>query len=267
MLKELLKGIIVLSSVIIIQINVFAAVQTPSNMSYDPGDVVVEYNPDVMENFSDEEIEIFDAEFIDNTEASDRDVAEYIKDLFIMAVSEVMPIQEDDDEGPEDITMAEHPILLLSSRNSATNNIYKNTVVYEGTFNNTSVRLVIPYSDYSSLNVIDGKLLNVGHSSISGRMLYEGEELNSTDYETYSYILNPVYGSTSNVYQYGSFNYQRHYYLSTGTYNSIRYSDIYGDFYVEDITVYYSSSERQLYTTYLLIVLLGMVFLWMRKRS
>lgn len=249
------------------QINLisFSAVHTPSNFSYDPEDVVFDYNPDVMEEFSDEELEIFDAEFIDNVEASDRTVAEYIKDLFIMAVSEVMPLPEEDPDLPEEIDMAESPILFASR--SSTSNIYKNTVVFSGTFNNQDVKLVIPYSAYSQVNIIDGKLLNVSNNSITGRFLYNGDDLNSTEYETYSYILNPVYGSTSNVWQYGSFNYQRHYYLSGGVNNRITYSDTYGDFYVIDTEIYFSDSERQLYTLYILIVLLGMVFLWMRKRS
>ena len=250
----------------LINIQAYAAVQTPSNMSYDPGDVVYEYNPNVMEEFSDEEIEIFDAEFIDNTEASDRDVAEYIKDLFVMAVSEVMPMQDDEEDGPEEIIQAESPMMLLGSRN-VESNIYKNTVVFDGTFNNTDCRLVIPYSDYSFVNIIDGKLLNVGHSSITGRILYNSEDLNSTDYETYSYILNPLYGSTSSVYSYGSFNYQRHYYLNTSSgYNRITYSDTYGDFNVIDTKIYYSDSERTTYAMYILIFVLGVMFIWMRRR-
>lgn len=265
MLKKYLKKSIIVIPILAINFNSFSAVATPSNYSYDPHDVEFEYNPDVMEEFSDEEVEIFDAEFIDNTVTSDRGVAEYIKDLFIMAVSEVMPLSDESEDVPDDIEIAESPILLMNNR-SSNSNIYKNTVVFTGRFNNQDVRLVIPYSAYSQVNVIDGKLLNVSNSNITGRFLYSNEDLNSTEYETYSYILNPVYGSTNNVYLYGSFNYQRHYYPRSG-YNQITYTDTYGDFFVEDIDIYYSSSERELYTIYILIILLGMVFLWMRKRS
>ncbi len=167
---------------------------------------------------------------------------------------------------PDSIDSAEEsPVLLMGNRNGI-DSVYKNTVVFNGTFNGTACRLVVPYSDYSGLNIINGKLLNVGHSSVTGRILYNSDNINSSDYETYSYILNPIYGNTSNVYQYGSFNYQRHYYLSTGSYNQIRYSDTYGDFTVDETKVYYSASERPLYVLYIILLFMGVNWLWFRRR-
>lgn len=242
------------------------AVQTPSNMSYDPHDVEIDYNG-YLEELSDEEVEIFDAEFIDNTVTSDRDIAEYVKDLFIMAIQEVMPMEEKEEAVLiTSVDSDESPKLLSTGSRSSNQSVYKNTVVYTGKFGGNDARLVIPYEDYSSLNVIGGKLINVGHNTVTGRILYSNSDLNTTDYETYSYILNPIYGSTNNVYSYGSFNYQRHYYLNTTSgYNRISYNDTYGDFMVTDTDIYYSASERQLYVLYILLLFLGVNWLWTRR--
>lgn len=234
-------------------------------MSYDPEDVVV-YSDDYMEDLSDEELEVFYTEFIDNVEASDRTVAEYIKDIFLTALNEVFGMTEKDE--PVLITSLDSSEDLTLSKNSRAvqQSVYKNTVVFTGKFGSTDARLVIPYEDYKKVNVINGKILNVGNSNITGRILYSNQDLNSTDYETYSYIMAPVYGSTSNVYNYGSFNYQRHYYLNTtgGNYR-ISYNDTYGDFTVTDTDVYYTASERPLYVLYVLLLLLGVNWLWTRR--
>lgn len=262
--------ILILAITLILTINFssFASVATPSN--YDPGDAVDYYNG-VLEELSDEELEIFDNEFIDNTQASDRDIAEYIKDIFITAVSEVMPINDDDEA--TDISQASDPevkvhlmnVPLLNSPAAAADS-HKNVVIYHGTFNNYQCDLIIPYSAYASLDVVNDYLVNVGGSSITGKILYDDNALDPSDYDSYTYVMNPIYGSTNNVYTYGSFNYRRHYYLNTSSsYNRISYEDMYGNFYVDDIDVYYSASERQLYTLYVFILIMGVCFLWIRR--
>lgn len=106
---------------------------------------------------------------------------------------------------------------------------HKNVVVFHGRFDNRDCDLVVPYSAYAQLDIINGVIVNVGNTNVTGRILYDGDLLNPSEYDTYSYIMNQLYGSTNNVYQYGSFNYQRHYYLQTSSgYDRITYTDTYG---------------------------------------
>lgn len=243
------------------------AIATPSNMSYDPEDVVIEYNSNWEEELSNEELEIFSSEYVDNVTTSDRDFASYVKDIFITALTEVLPMDDLVKDVPESVETAHDSPALLSSpqlRSSGASEGYKNVVVFKGRFNNTDASLIVPYDTYKNLTIVDGYLVNVGNSNITGKILYSGDQLDPSDYDTYSYILNPIYGSTSNVYQYGSFNYQRHYYVRSG-YNSITYTDTYGNFYVDDTDVYYSASERIYYLLMVILLFMGVNWLWSRR--
>lgn len=196
------------------------------------------------------EDEIQDTELFELDKASDRSLTEFLKNILL-----------NDEDEPEEIDIADEKVLLLSS--SSQDEIkYKNVVVYTGEFNNTEVRLVIPYSAYSSLSIIDNVLCNVGTSSVAGRILYGDDEIDPNDYTTYTYYMNPVYNSPSNVYRYGSYNYLREYYANNG---SITYRDTYGKFYVNDVKVYYSVSERVYYTLLILLLFMGVSFIWNRK--
>ena len=142
----------------------------------------------------------------------------------------------------------------------------KNTVVFSGVFNGRNCQLVIPYADYASLDVIGGKLVNVSKSTVQGRLLYEGSLIDPSEYDTYTYNLGSVYGSTSSVYQNGSFNYERHYYLSrSGSYDRIVYDDTYGDFQVTSTSVGYSASERVYYLGFVIVFMLGGIILCFRR--
>ena len=144
---------------------------------------------------------------------------------------------------------------------------YKNIVKFTGTFRGSDVELVIPYSEYSYLSVVDGKLINVGPSQVSGRLLFSGDTINPSDYEYHVYNLNPVYGSSNSVYQYGSFNFDRYYYLnSSGSYDRITYDDTYGDFIVTDIDIYFSSSERVYYLGLVILFMMGVLLLCLRRK-
>lgn len=170
------------------------------------------------------------------------------------------------DDDPEEIDIADDqdyksmPMLLAVQKKAE--NTYKNVVVYEGSFNNTECRLFVPYAAFSSLSVIDGVLTNVGNSSLTGRILYNGDEIDVNDYDTFSYILNPVYNSPSNVYRYGSYNYQRHYYVQS---NNIAYSDTYGKFYVDNVHIYYNDTSRTYYSVLAVILMLGVIAIRGRK--
>lgn len=173
---------------------------------------------------------------------------------------------------PESIESASEDIILLSEENSPVllaplnraigfDDDYKNTVVFTGTFGGNTARLVIPYDRYSELTLVNGVLLNIGNSSVTGRLLYGSNQITHNGYDTYNYTLNSVYGSTSNVWRYGSFNYLRHYYLytnpSTGS-QSINYSDTYGNFIVTDVDIHYSDNNR-LYYALLVFGVLGVL--------
>lgn len=151
-------------------------------------------------------------------------------------------------------------------RNVSDTSSLRNVVLFEGSFDSRDVQLIVPYDRFSDLSIIDGKLVNVSNDTVQGRFLWNGSTLDPSDYDTYTYYLQPVYGSTNNVYNYGSFNYQRHYYLDqSGSYDRIRYDDMYGDFYVSDYEIYYSVSDRSYYLQLIIILLLGGVILCLRR--
>lgn len=208
--------------------------------------------PSNIEELLEDEIQI--NEFNDDATSLTGSITEFFKNLF--------KVEESD---PEEIDIADDtnyrkmPMLLALQKKAE--NTYKNVVVYEGHFNNTECRLFIPYEGFTSLSVIDGVLANVGNSSVTGRFLYGDNEIDVNEYDTYSYILQPVYNSPSNVYRYGSYNYQRHYYVQN---NGIAYTDTYGKFYVDDVHIYYNDSSRTYYG--LLGVLLALSLIIMRKK-
>lgn len=204
----------------------------------------------------DYEIEMENQQSIELDQAFDRSITERLEDLLLS-----LGVEKEND--PEEIYYTyESPQLLRAHDNSKR---YRNVIIYEGSFDGTNCRLVIPYGKISDLIVLDGYLTNIGSSSVTGRILYDDDELDPDDYDTYSYILNPVYGSTSNVYTYGSFNYCRHYYVQhSGVSDRITYTDTYGKFYVDDMKIYYSSSERLYYAVIVLILLFGIGAIWNR---
>lgn len=158
-------------------------------------------------------------------------------------------------------------LMNIQSVQASYNQSYNNTVIFSGTFDNESCKLVVPRSVYDSLTVIDGKLVNIGNSAITGKLLYNNDDIDLSEYDTYSYILNPISGTTSNVYRYGSFNFRRHYYLSSGSYPSINYTDMYGNFFVDNVDVRYSSAHRLDYIAMLAIVLGGISVIWNNRHS
>lgn len=268
------RNIITISIILLLNIPCYAAVATPSN--FDPEDVVYEYSYDYEEEeeLNAENLEIFYSELFDGSSASDRDVAGYIKDLFLTALHEVLgeaPEDEEEEEieisiavDREEVDFNDRRNVLNANRRSVTN--YKNVVVFSGSFNNYDCDLVFPYAALSALDVIDGKLVNVSNTSVTGRILYDGEVLDPSEYDSYIYIVQPIYGSTTNVYNYGSFNYRRHYYLQSYQGGQrIATEDMYGNFLVDTYKVYYSSTERNYYVLLIMMLMFGVGFLWIRR--
>lgn len=204
--------------------------------------------------------EIQDSEYIESDQTYDSGITELFKDIGLK-----LGVIENDPEEIYVINEVKNTTSLLASSDEVK---YKNVVVYNGSFGGSSVKLVLPASAINSLDIINGYLVNVGTSSLTGRFLYDGDILDPNEYDTYSYILNPIYGNTSNVYTYGSFNYERHYYLNTSSgYNRITYTDTYGRFSVDDYKLYYSSSDRLYYAFLAFIVFMGVIFIWIRRLS
>lgn len=256
-MKSWLQNILAIGLISTITFNTYAS--TPSN--YDPQDAVMdgdEYLEFVHElrGYDDQEDEVDYDQYIATDSSFSSGTLESIKDLLLDIKNQIVP----DDQEDSFIDRASGPVLLAFRSGD---NYHKNVVVYHGTFNNTDADLVIPYSAYSSLDIINGYLVNLGSSSVTGRLLYNGDLLDPDDYETYDYILGSIYSNPSSVYSYGSFNYQRHYYVSNGR---IVTQDTYGKFYVDDVDVYYTASERQYYILMIILLFMGVSFLWIRRR-
>lgn len=226
-----------------------------------------------------EKVDLFSQELIGSEDLTDWDIADYFKNVVTQALFDIFgepSVEELDEEEEYEVLIARDGYDYIKSvKNSLDDEIrqlylnregtYKNVVVYHGVFNEYECDLIIPYEDYQNLIVRDGFLINVGKSAVTGKILYEGDSLDPTEYDSYVYVLNPIYGSTANVYQYGNFNYRRHYFLSaTGSYERITSQDMYGGFYVDDIDVYYSSTQRVYVCLMVIILFMGVNIIWKR---
>lgn len=212
------------------------------------------------------------SEYSKRNQAYNTGFTESLADYFLKLENDPQDIETAEEE---DVIMLDpmsdinsSPVLLAPlSALSGYDDDYKNTVVLTGRFNGSTCRLVVPYSAWQGLTMVNGVLLNISNTAITGRLLYGSEEITPSGYTTYNYILNPVYGSTANVWRYGSFNYQRRYYLytnpTTGS-QSIQYIDTYGAFYVDDVKIHYSSSERSYYALMILFVV-GVLILCLKR--
>lgn len=130
----------------------------------------------------------------------------------------------------------------------------RNVLIYEGVWNGSSARLVLPSSVEGSLFVdTDGALYNVGVSSVTGRIFYD--DFNPLDYRINYFTLSPCLGNNaSTLYNGDSPSFNRRYYQSNGR---LTYTDTYGLFYVSD-TVHTVSDDRSYFAN---IYLLVMIFL------
>lgn len=230
------------------------------------------------DTLSTDKVDIFKEELIGSEELTDWDIADYFKNVLTQALfdlfgepekeelelEEEMEILQAEDDRLFTMGVLESPFLSSVRSNSRTG--YKNVVVFHGSFNSYDCDLIIPYDQYKYLLVQNNYLVNVGSSSVTGKILYDDELLDPSNYDSYVYVLNPIYGNTTNVYNYGSFNYRRHYLLtSSGSYDRITSQDMYGNFYVNDIDVYYSNSERTYYGILFILLFMGVNFLWNRR--
>lgn len=107
-----------------------------------------------------------------------------------------------------------------------------NCIVYEVRILGNDYTAVFPLSVADSLTVSDGVLLNVGSSSITGR-LFQGDFDTST-YGRYFCTLYPVLGTSgnTNAYRNGSWSYLTEYVPSGSSYTNLTGTNYYGNIYV-----------------------------------
>ena len=144
----------------------------------------------------------------------------------------------------------------------------RNVLIYEGVWNGSSARLVLPSTVEGSLFVdTDGALYNVGTSSVTGRIFYDDFE--PLEYRINYFTLSPCLGNNASILYNGGYpSFNRRYYQSNGR---LTYTDTYGLFYVSD-TVHTVSDDRSYFANiYLLIMIFleGVILLcfWNKSRS
>lgn len=142
-----------------------------------------------------------------------------------------------------------------------------NTVIYRGYFGDRPCFIAFPSEFAAVLTVSDGVLVNVGSSTITGRLFYDNE-LDLTDYSYSLFNLASIFNSNSpnQVYRYGYLSYVRYYHYESG-YN-LSWSDTYGNFTVEEIipTRTEGTSENIFYCVLIITLILGMTYImsWIR---
>lgn len=137
-----------------------------------------------------------------------------------------------------------------------------NVIRYSVTINGTAYTLLLSPSYINQLYIdANGYLWNMGTSTINGR-LFTGT-FNPTETSGRLLYLNPCLGNNfSSNHNYGSPNYIRYYYWSSG---SLRSSDTYGVVHIDDPQSFSFFQGDTL--TYVIIFILGGVLLCLWKKS
>lgn len=139
-----------------------------------------------------------------------------------------------------------------------------NTVLYFGSFDNRDCWALFPQSVADSLCSVDGVLINLGNSNITGRVFYS-DSFDSSDFELSFLVLSSQFSTqtANSIYQYSYPSYLRHYY-DNGT--RLVNSDSYGFFYVSDIVPTFDSSreQKQYYIILIICLFVGSGFIFAR---
>lgn len=176
----------------------------------------------------------------------------------------LVPAAEDPVDDLEDFPDDGVSLLALPG----TFNIDRNVVIYEGKWNGSGARLVLPASTAATLWVDEsGNLYNVGTSNIVGRIYYGDADLK--DYNQYVFTLTPALsGNASILYNDGYPNYCRRYYVSSGR---LTYTTTYGDFTVTEVVHTPSDVQGDINGLYLLVLILiggvQVLCLWKKSRN
>ena len=139
-----------------------------------------------------------------------------------------------------------------------------NTLLYFGSFDNRDCWALFPQSASDSLCSIDGVLVNLGSSNITGRIFY-ADAFDLTDFQLSFIVLSSQFstGTANTVYTYSYPSYVRYYY-SNG--QRLVNSDSYGFFYVSDIVPTFDTSreQKQYYIILIICLFVGSGFIFSR---
>lgn len=176
---------------------------------------VVEMEEDIIDFESDQSDVV-----PDTTGESLRDL--YIKNLIIL------PKEDEVEEEEEEVFVYSDSSSL--AQNSLPSIPRDNTVLYRGSFSGRDCWLLLPLGSTDTLITINGVLVNVGGSNITGRLFYT-DELNLTSYEDTFLVLTSQFSTNlpNQVYLYQYSSYARYYYYNG---SRLTYNDTYGDFLV-----------------------------------
>ena len=222
-------------------------------------DVASDSNAEVIENYEEfeEDLETFDQSVL---VPYLEDIGGLVADIHAQIVPDEVP-----DQGQYSIMSIDDDEVSAFAL-SDDFGIDHNVIIYEGTWGGTSYRAVFPAEYEQYLIVTDeGYLYNLSGSSVTGRLFQD--EVDYTDYEYSSLVLNSVLGNVaSTIYNNGYPSYVRSYYLSNGR---ITNSDQYGLFRVDRIVRTDSSDPMRITNNYLLILMMigGMQLLCFMKKS
>lgn len=171
------------------------------------------------------------------------------------------------DASPDDIQSFDASSLLFSDEDFTSfaiqdSDAIVNAIRYNIVFNGSSYTLLLSPSYIDQIYIdSDGYLWNMGTSSIQGRA-FSGT-FNPTSDTGYLLYLNPCLGNNfSSNHNYGSPNFLRRYYWSSG---SLRYSDTYGVVHVKNPESFSFFQGDTL--TYIIIFILGGILLCLWKKS
>lgn len=165
----------------------------------------------------------------------------------------------------------EEEVFILESPSKASENSpgipSVNTIIYRGYFGDRPCFVAFPSEYAAFLTVSDGILINVGPSTVTGRLFYDNE-LDLTEYSYSLFNLASIFNSNSpnQVYRYGYLSYVRYYHYESG-YN-VTWSDTYGNFTVEEVvpTRVVGTTENIFYCVLIITLILGMTYImsWLR---
>lgn len=164
----------------------------------------------------------------------------------------VQPVEPEVEEEEEEILV--YTDLASAPQSSLPSIPRDNTVLYRGTFGGRDCWLLLPYGAADSLSTVNGVLVNVGSSNLTGRLLY-ADELDLSSYEDTFLVLVSQFSTSlpNQVYLYSYSSYSRYYYWN-GT--RITYTDTYGDFTVsEQVNTESSSTQEKSFLVVLVICL------------
>lgn len=236
---------------------------TPSNLEFNSID---EEYQEFMEELADEEFEV---SFDEHLLSSDGDVVsftKFVKDIFVSLIPDDEDPEEEEDllEYPGEIIPVEYsdsPFLLAAPGDRSVT-YPDNVIVYSGVFNSGDTVLYLPAEFQDDVSVVNGKLFNISNSNIYGRL----HDFDLTDTTPSIYYLTPAVGAPTNVYNYGSFNYSRDYYVSQGR---LTYDTVYGDFTVNDVQNFSSTdwTYKSYLTNLVYVALMGVFLLCLLKKS